>query len=163
MNQELKEALVCDIDYNAVNANHILVKKNKETFMLPFVFDVLNPSANIGFNNKERDSFLKRIKAYAPDVTMALAVIHHMTLSGNIPFEMSAEFFSSFSKHLVIEFPKRTDSWVQRLLNTKGEFKGHFDFYNIKNFESCYAKYFILVAKVAIDNSKRVMYVYKTL
>jgi hypothetical protein len=163
INQELKEALVCDIDYNAVNANHILVKKNKETFMLPFVFDVLNPSANIGFNNKERDSFLNRIKAYAPDVTMALAVIHHMTLSGNIPFEMSAEFFSSFSKHLVIEFPKRTDSWVQRLLNTKGEFKGHFDFYNIKNFESCYAKYFILVAKVAIDNSKRVMYVYKTL
>ena len=163
INQDLKEALVCDIDYNAVDANHKYVKKNKETFMLPFVFDVLNPSANIGFNNKERDSFLSRIKAYAPDVTMALAVIHHMTLSGNIPFEMSAEFFSNFSKHLIIEFPKRTDSWVQRLLNTKGEFKGHFDFYNIENFESSYSKYFTLVEKVAIENSERVMYVYKLL
>jgi hypothetical protein len=131
--------------------------------MLPFVFDILNPSANIGFNNKERDSFLERIKRYAPDVTMALAVIHHITLSGNIPFEMSAEFFSSFSKHLVIEFPKRNDSWVQRLLNTKGEFRAHFDFYTIDNFESSYSKYFELIEKVSIDNSDRVMYVYKLL
>jgi hypothetical protein len=163
INQELEEALVCDIDYNAVDANHNYVKKKKETFMLPFVFDILNPSANIGFNNKERDSFLERIKRYAPDVTMALAVIHHITLSGNIPFEMSAEFFSSFSKHLVIEFPKRNDSWVQRLLNTKGEFRAHFDFYTIDNFESSYSKYFELIEKVSIDNSDRVMYVYKLL
>ncbi|WP_047545154.1 hypothetical protein [Psychroserpens sp. Hel_I_66] len=161
INQELKEALVCDIDYNAVDANHKYVKTNKETFMLPFVFDILNPSANIGFNNTERDSFLKRIKNYAPDATMALAVIHHMTLSGNIPFEMSAEFFSSFSKYLIIEFPKRNDSWVKRLLKTKGEFKAHFDFYNIGNFEANYSKYFEFIEKLAIDNSDRVMYFYK--
>lgn len=161
INQDIKQALVCDIDNNAVDANFIYLKQNKETFMLPFVLDVLNPSANIGFNNKERDSFLKRIKAFAPDVTMALAVIHHMTLSGNIPFEMSAEFFSSFSKHLIIEFPKRNDSWVQRLLNTKGEFKCHFDFYTLENFESSYLKYFEISEKQDIDNSERVMYVLK--
>ena len=162
INHNLQEALVCDIDYNAVDFNFKELKRNSETFMLPFVFDVLNPAANIGFNNKERDSFLKRIIAYAPDMTMALAVIHHMTLSGNIPFEMSAEFFSKFSKHLIIEFPKRNDSWVQRLLNTKGEFKAHFDFYNIENFESSYSQYFTLVEKVAIDNSERVMFLFKS-
>ncbi|MEH6538123.1 MAG: class I SAM-dependent methyltransferase [Psychroserpens sp.] len=158
INHNLKQALVCDIDYNAVDINFKELKRRKETFMLPFVFDVLNPSADIGFNNKERESFLKRIKAYSPDVTMALAVIHHMTLSGNIPFEMSAEFFSSFSKHLIIEFPKRNDSWVQRLLNTKGEFKGHFDFYNIENFEGSYSKYFNILEKTPIKGSERVMY-----
>lgn len=162
INSDLQQALVCDIDYNAVDFNFKLTKQNKETFMLPFVFDVLNPSANIGFNNKERDSFLKRISAFAPDVTMALAVIHHMTLSGNIPFAMSANFFSKFSKHLIIEFPKRNDSWVQRLLNTKGEFKTHFDFYVIENFEEDYSKYFNLVEKVTIDNSERVMYLFKS-
>lgn len=161
INHKLEQALVCDIDFNAVDFNFKQTKQNKETYMLPFVFDVLNPSANIGFNNEERDSFLKRIKAFAPEVTMALAVIHHMTLSGNIPFEMSADFFSSFSEHLIIEFPKRNDSWVQRLLNTKGEFKSHFDFYSIENFEQCYLKYFTLVEKVAIDNSERVMYLFK--
>ena len=159
----LVQALVCDIDNNAVDANFKTSKQNKDTFMLPFLFDVLNPSANIGFNNKERDSFIKRIKSFAPDVTMALAVIHHMTLSGNIPFEMSAEFFSSFTKHLVIEFPKRNDSWVQRLLDTKGDFKSHFDFYTIENFESSYLRFFSLIKKEPINNSERVMYLFKIL
>ncbi|WP_299336998.1 class I SAM-dependent methyltransferase [uncultured Psychroserpens sp.] len=163
IHHNVKQALVCDIDNNAVDANFKTLKINKETYMLPFVFDVLNPSANIGFNNKERDSFLKRIQRYAPDVTMALAVIHHMTLSGNIPFELSAQFFSSFSKYLIIEFPKRDDSWVQRLLNTKGEFKAHFDFYNIKHFESCYTRYFDVIEKVSIDNSEREMFLLKSI
>ena len=114
----LNQALVCDIDYNAVDFNYKTLVKNKEAFITPFVLDVLNPSAAIGFNNKERFSFLKRIDDFSPDVTLALAVIHHMSLSGNITFAMSAEFFASFSKYLIIEFPKRADSWVQRLLNS---------------------------------------------
>jgi hypothetical protein len=162
LHQDVEIALVCDIDNNAVDANFTSLKQQKETFMLPFVLDVLNPSANIGFNNKERDSFLKRIQEFAPDVTMALAVIHHMTLSGNIPFEMSAKFFASFSKHLIIEFPKRNDSWVQRLLNTKGEFKSHFDFYSIEKFEATYSRCFEVIEKIAIADSERVMYLLKT-
>lgn len=155
---QLDIALVCDIDNNAVDYNHKQLKVNKETYMLPFVFDILNPSPAIGFNNKERDSFLSRIKNFVPDVTMALAVIHHITLSGNVPFEMSAHFFASFSKQLIIEFPKREDSWVQRLLNTKGEFKSHFDFYSITNFELAYCKYFTIIKKIDIKDSKRVLF-----
>ena len=158
---ELEEALVCDIDYNAVDTNYLQLRRAKETHMLPFMLDVLNPSAAIGFNNKERDSFLKRIKQYQPDITMALAVIHHMSLSGNIPFEMSAQFFASFSRHLIIEFPKRNDSWVQRLLNTKGEFKDHFDFYNITDFEKAYSQFFNITEKLNIEGSERVMYLLK--
>lgn len=90
---EIKNALVCDIDNNAVDYNYKTMKLNKEQFMLPFVLDVLNPSAAIGLNNKERESFLNRIKDFAPDITLALAVIHHMSLSGNVPFRNSAQFF----------------------------------------------------------------------
>ncbi len=162
ISQHINQALVCDIDNNAVDANHRIIKVNKETYMLPFVFDVLNPSAAIGFNNKERDSFIKRIKQFSPDVTMALAVIHHMSLSGNVPFSMSAQFFSAFSKYLIIEFPKREDSWVKRLLKTKGDFKVHFDFYNIEEFETSYLQYFSLVEKIPIDQSERVMYLLKS-
>ncbi|WP_460218178.1 class I SAM-dependent methyltransferase [Psychroserpens sp. MEBiC05023] len=161
LNHNLNEALVCDIDNNAVDANYKYLKQNQERSMLPFVFDVLNPSPAIGFNNKERDSFLKRIKAYAPDTTMALAVIHHMSLSGNIPFEMSAQFFASFSKYLIIEFPKRNDSWVQRLLKTKGEFESHFDFYTMQSFETSYSNFFQIERKQEIKNSERTMYLLK--
>ncbi|WP_299890740.1 class I SAM-dependent methyltransferase [uncultured Lacinutrix sp.] len=157
----LNQALVCDIDNNAVDYNYKQVKTNKESYMLPFVLDVLNPSANIGFSNKERFSFIKRIKDYAPDVTLALAVIHHMTLSGNITFDMSAEFFAQFSNHLVIEFPKQKDSWVQRLLKAKGEFEAHFDFYTIENFKSSYLNHFNIVEEQAIKDSERVLFLLK--
>jgi hypothetical protein len=158
---QINEVLVCDIDNNSVDFNFNQIKQNKERYILPFVLDVLNPSPNIGFNNKERFSFIKRITAFAPDVTMALALIHHITLSGNVTFNMSAEFFSSFSKYLIIEFPTREDSWVQRLLNSKGNCKSHFDFYNIDNFESDYLVFFDVKDKYIIKDSNRVLFFLK--
>ncbi len=158
INAPLEHALVCDIDNNAVDFNFKQIKQNKETTILPFVLDVLNPSAGIGFNNKERLSFIGRMKNFAPDVSMALAVIHHMTLSGNITFDMSAEFFASFSKCLIIEFPKRNDSWVQRLLKTKGEFEAHFDFYNEAEFTKAYTAYFNIKEHCVIKESNRSLF-----
>ena len=158
---KIEENLVCDIDNNAVDINYLTMKKNKEKDILPFVLDVLNPSPAIGLNNKERSSFLERIKQYSPDVTMALAVIHHMSLSGNVPFIESAKFFSIFSKDLIIEFPNRNDSWVKRLLRAKGEFESYFDFYNIANFEKSYSTYFDIIEKLEVKSSERVMYLMK--
>ena len=158
---EIDETLVCDIDNNAVDFNYKTLKNNKEQFMLPFVLDILNPSAALGLNNEERFSFLNRIKAYAPDVTLALAVIHHMSLSGNVPFDKSAAFFGSFSQYLIIEFPKRNDSWVQRLLNNKADFKDFFHFYNIETFESAYSLYFDFIESKPIEGSERIMYLLK--
>ncbi|GAA3639244.1 class I SAM-dependent methyltransferase [Flavivirga jejuensis] len=161
IDSKIEQALVCDIDNNAVDFNYTKIKTNKETHILPFVLDVLSPSPSVGFNNKERFSFLKRIKEFTPDVTLALAVIHHMSLSGNITFDMSAKFFASFSKYLIIEFPKRSDSWVERLLKTKGEFKEHFSFYNLESFENTYIRYFDIIEKQSIDNSERIMFLFK--
>jgi hypothetical protein len=155
------QALVCDIDNNAVDHNYRTIRKNKEQHITPFVLDVLNPSAAIGINNKERFSFLHRIKDFGPDVTLALALIHHMSLSGNVPFEMSAKFFAAFSKYLIIEFPQRNDSWVTRLLEIKAEFKEHFDFYNIENFEKIYSEYFEIRDKQCISVTNRVIYLLK--
>lgn len=159
---ELEHALICDIDNNAVDSNFVQMKKMKQINILPFVLDVLNPSPAIGVNNEERKSFIERITKFQPDVTFALALIHHMTLSGNVPFEMSAKFFSKFSKNLIIEFPDREDSWVQRLLNTKGEFKSHFDFYTVENFEKGYSDYFTVNEKIKIKDSYRILYLLKT-
>lgn len=150
--------IVTDIDSNAVEHNYRQVQKNKETNMLPFVCDVLQPAPGIGFNNTERSSLLERLKDYAPDVTLALALIHHVTLSGNVPFEKSAEFFASYSENLIIEFPMREDSWVASLLVRKREFINHFDFYNETEFEKAYQKYFTLEKKQALEGTKRILY-----
>ncbi len=84
-----------------------------------------------------------------------------MSLSGNITFKMSAQFFASFSKYLIIEFPKRGDSWVERLLNNKVEFKEHFSFYDEDSFEREFAVYFDILEKQTVKGSKRIMYLLK--
>jgi len=155
------DVIVTDIDSNAVDYNYRQLRKNKETNMLPFVCDVLQPAPGVGFNNTERNSLISRLEDYAPDVTLALALIHHITLSGNVPFEKSAEFFASFSNRLLIEFPTRDDSWVESLLVRKREFINHFDFYNEANFEKGYGRYFSLEKKIQLEGAKRIMYLYK--
>jgi hypothetical protein len=159
---QVPHVIVTDIDSNAVDHNYAQVQRNKETNMLPFVCDVLQPAPGIGFNNTERDSLIERLVAYAPDVTMALALIHHITLSGNVPFGKSAEFFAKFSKTLIIEFPKRDDSWVESLLVRKREFISHFDFYNVENFEKEFLGFFNLVEKMPVAGTERLLYHFKT-
>ncbi|MFT5076896.1 MAG: hypothetical protein ACI85B_001960, partial [Flavobacteriaceae bacterium] len=158
---EIPNVLVTDIDSNAVDYNYLQVQKNKEENMLPFVCDVLQPAPGIGFDNTERNSLIVRLKEFAPDVTLALALIHHITLSGNVPFEKSASFFASFSNYLLIEFPKREDSWVESLLVRKREFINHFDFYNEENFEDGFGTYFTLEKKTRLEGTNRIMYLYK--
>ena len=158
-----KLIIVADVDPNAVEQNYKLVLKNKEKMIFPIVADVLNPSANYGFNNEERFSFIDRVKHSHLDGCLALAVIHHITLSGNIPFSLSAQFFSKMAPNLLIEFPTRGDSWVQFLLDSKRGFKKHFDFYNEENFEKEYSVYFEILDKQKIASSERILYSLKRL
>ena len=153
-----KLIIVADVDPNAVEQNYKQVLKIKEKMILPIVANVLNPSANYGFNNEERFSFIDRVEDLHLDGCLALAVIHHITLSGNIPFSLSAKFFSKMAPNLLIEFPKRSDSWVQFLLDSKREFKNHFDFYNEENFEKEYSVYFEILNKQKIASSERILY-----
>lgn len=160
---KVPQVLVSDIDSNAVNHNYKQVQDNAEHNMLPFVCDVLQPSPGIGFNNTERDSLIDRLIQWSPDVTLALAIIHHITLSGNVPFEKSAGFFAKFAKKLIIEFPKREDSWVNSLLVRKQEFINHFDFYNQQQFEAGYGAHYRIVKQVDIEGTQRVLYLMEVL
>jgi ribosomal protein L11 methylase PrmA len=158
---KVPHVIVTDIDSNSVDHNYRQVQKNKEINMLPFVCDMLQPAPGIGFNNTERASLIERLEDYEPDLTLALALIHHITLSGNVPFVKSAEFFAKFSKNLIIEFPKRDDSWAESLLVRKREFINHFDFYNEAGFEAGFKQYFTLEKKETVAGTKRILYLFK--
>ena len=155
------ELLVTDIDPNAVDYNYQQVLKNKETNILPLVSDLLNPAPGIGFNNTERMPLQERIANNNYDLAMALALIHHISLTGNVPFSMSAQMFASLTPYLIIEFPDRNDSWVTFLLKSKREFMGHFDYYNISNFEKDYLEFYTIAEKQKIPNTERTLYLLK--
>ena len=153
--------IVTDIDPLAIDQNYKKAQANTETNMLTFVSDILQPSPGVGFENTERSSLIKRLQDYKPDVVMALALIHHITLSGNVPFERSAAFFAQFTTNLIIEFPKREDSWVASLLKRKREFIAHFDSYNQEQFETAYQQVFDLVRKEDVAGTSRILYHFK--
>lgn len=153
--------LTTDIDANAVNQNYLKVLENKEGNIYPIVSDMMNPAPAIGFANNERQSLEARIVAQQFDVSLALALIHHISLSGNVPFAMSAAYFAKLSRYIIIEFPDRDDSWVSFLLDSKREFKGHFDYYNLSNFEQDYLEYFTLKEKKMIPGTSRTLYLFE--
>lgn len=145
-----------DIDHNAVERNFMEIFKTHEA-LLPLVLDLTNPSPSIGFANRERVIIGARQK---PDVILMLAVIHHLAISNNLPFEIIAQWVSSLCNYLIIEFVPKEDSQVQILLCTREDI---FTDYTEKTFENVFTKYFTLVNKQAIEGSSRILYLFHVL
>jgi hypothetical protein len=105
-----------DLDHTAVEASYRACRKNGETNILPLVLDLTNPSPAIGWANRERPSLLDRGPA---ETVLALALIHHLAISNNLPFWKIAEFFRDTCRFLILEFVPKSDVQVQRLLRTR--------------------------------------------
>jgi len=144
-----------DIDPVAVQKNYFQSKKNGEENILPLLLDLTNPSSGIGWENNERASLLKRGPA---ETAFALALIHHLAISNNLPIIKIADFFSQICNWIIIEFVPKDDSQVQRLLSTREDI---FPDYTKEAFEAQFGKYFKIESIEEIKSSKRTMYLMK--
>jgi ribosomal protein L11 methylase PrmA len=147
--------LAFDIDPAAVELNYLASVEKKEKHILPLQLDLTNPSPAIGWQNRERLSLLERGPAGA---VMALAVIHHLAISNNVPLRQLAAFFHSLSPYLIIEFVPKSDSQVQRLLATREDI---FVDYHPEGFESAFGEFFEILESAAIHDSQRKLYLLK--
>jgi len=141
-----------DIDPAAVEQNYRFVKEKKEENILPLVVDLTNPSPALGWNNQERQSLEQRGPA---DMVLALAVIHHLAISNNVPLPQLADYFAGLGSWLVIEFVPKSDSQVQRLLASR---KDIFTDYNQATFEAVFSENFTIHESEAIRGSERRLY-----
>jgi len=141
-----------DIDPVAVEKNYLECVQNNEMHILPLILDLTNPSPSLGWTNQERLSLTERGLA---DTVLALAIIHHLAISNNLPLEKIAKFFSNICNSLIIEFVPKNDSQVQRLLITREDI---FSDYTKKNFENEFAKYFKIDESVPIKDTARILY-----
>lgn len=141
-----------DIDPAAVEKNYRQVKLNKEENILPLIQDMTNPSPSLGWNIRERDSLLDRAPT---DMVFALAIIHHLAISNNVPLNQIADLFHRLGKWLIIEFVPKSDSQVQQLLVARLDI---FDQYNIEGFERSFQEKFVIQAKSPVEGSERILY-----
>jgi hypothetical protein len=141
-----------DVDPAAVEQNYLQQKSKQEKDILPLLIDLTNPSPDLGWANRERDSFVARGPA---DLVMALALIHHLAISNNVPLPQLADFFAGIGRSLIIEFIPKSDSQVQKLLVTRADI---FPNYIVEQFEMSFSKRFRILEKSPVRQSERILY-----
>jgi hypothetical protein len=146
------QTIAADFDHSAINKLYQKTKKENERNILPLVIDLANPSPAGGLNNRERISFIERTNA---DLGWALALIHHLAIGKNIPFEKVSEFFKNITDYLIIEFVPKRDERVQFMLKQK---KDIYQEYTEENFVRTFEKYFFIQKKQEIAESGRALF-----
>jgi ribosomal protein L11 methylase PrmA len=142
-----------DVDQAAVEKNYGRVVARREPTLLPLVMDLTNPSPACGWAGQERQSLAERGPA---DVALALALVHHLAIGHNVPFDRLSAFFASVARALVIEFVPKEDSQVQRMLATREDV---FSDYTQDAFERAFAREFRIEESTTVEESRRTIYV----
>ncbi|MGE5251338.1 MAG: SAM-dependent methyltransferase [Bacteroidota bacterium] len=141
-----------DVDPAAVEEDYRQVKAEKSEDLLPLLIDLTNPSPSLGWAGRERDSLESRGPA---DMVLALALIHHLAISNNVPLAQAADFFASLGKRLIIEFVPKGDSQVRRLLSSRADI---FPDYTREGFEAAFSRRFKILHTTPVHESERLLY-----
>ena len=149
------QTLSLDSDVVAVEKNYRECRGRGESLIVPLVQDLTNPSPALGWENRERMSLEERGPA---DVALALALVHHLAISNNVPLGRIARFLSRLCAHLIIEWVPANDSQTQRLLAHRGDL---FAGYTQSNFEGAFNHFFQTLRRVEIPGTKRTLYLMK--
>ena len=86
---------------------------------------------------------------------MALALVHHLAISNNVPLPNVAQYFRQLGKSLIIEFVPKADPQVQRLLENRDDI---FTNYHQSGFEHAFAEHFAIKESAPVGADGRVMY-----
>lgn len=154
-----KGALVLsfDIDPGCVELAYLDGKKRQDRRILPLLADLSNPTPALGWAGTERMSLAERGPA---DMVMALALIHHLAISHNIPLPSIADYLSTLGKWVIVEFVPKSDPQAARLLRSRDDI---FDSYTLERFEAALAEKFSLRRKAPVEGSGRTLYLLESL
>jgi hypothetical protein len=141
-----------DIDELAIERGYNEGKRAGDENVLPLILNLGNPSPAIGWALEERSSALERI---AGGNVIALALVHHLAISNNVPLPQLASLFARLAKTLVIEFVPKEDSQVRRLLATREDI---FPGYTAAAFEAEFARFFDVAQRHPVPGTVRTLY-----
>ncbi len=150
-----KQIIALDEDRNCIEKLYRQCKQESVQNILPLICNLTNPSPDLGWNNDERPALFKRINA---DVTLSLALIHHLAIANNLPLEKIISFLHSLSPYLIIEFVEKEDPKVQQLLANR---KDIFDSYNLQHFKTVIADFYDIQKETKITNTYRILFLLK--
>ena len=155
LKEKADNIIAVDFDSNCVNELYKKIRKEKVLNIIPLVASLNTPSPAIGWANAERLSLTERLKA---DLVLALALVHHLAISNNVPFTKIAEWFSKMGNYLIIEFVPKNDEKVKQLLLHRTDI--FFD-YKIENFKAALSVYYNIIKEQYVGDTERILFLMK--
>ena len=155
LSKQVSFVLSTDYDEIAIAKNYNIAKEEAIENILTLHLNIVNPTPAIGFANQERKSFLERVGV---DLVLALALVHHLTITHDLSFEQLAKQFSKMGKNLIIEFPPREDEKV--IIIAQGK-PNQYQNYHRENFEAAFGKFYHLKSSQTIHGNNRILYCYE--
>jgi len=145
--------LAVDGDEGVIEVLYRKLHEDGRTDILPIVMSLTDPSPDRGWRGRERRTLEERGN---PDLTLILALIHHIVITGNVPVSEYLDWLRSLDSALVIEFPTTDDPMVKRLFQAKRE--GLHTDYTREHFEACLKERFDVERSQELSGGTRVMY-----
>jgi hypothetical protein len=145
--------VAADGDHVAIDRLYRALRDAGDARILPLVLDLADPSPNRGWRGRERLAFSERSR---PQLVLALALIHHLVISRNVPMQEFVDFLADAGADVVVEFPTPDDPMVQGLLRNKRE--GLHDDYTSEAFEVALARRFDIQRREALPSGTRTCY-----
>jgi hypothetical protein len=142
-----------DADQGPVELLYRDLRSEADERILTLTMNLADPSPGLGWRGLERRSMSDRGR---PDLVLALALVHHMAISANVPVKEFVDWLASLGSALVIEFPTREDPMVQQLLAPKRE--GLHPDYELGFFERCLGDAFEVERSERLQSGTRVLY-----
>jgi ribosomal protein L11 methylase PrmA len=147
-----RSVVAMDADHLAVDKLYRALKSEQAANILPLVVNVTDPSPNLGWRNMERKRLDERGR---PELVLALALIHHVVIGGNIPLAEFVQWLRDLGGDLIIEFVTRQDPMVAALLRNKED---HYWDYTEENFERELGARFRILRRQPLGSGHRIMY-----
>ena len=151
--EEADHVVAFDGDHLVVDVLYRSLKQDGPDNILPLVQDITQPSPGLGWRGVERAPFLDRFR---PDLVLALAVIHHVAITANVPTAAFLDLLRDLGATIVLEFPTEDDPMVKRLLLNKRA--GVHDDYSLATVEAEIADRFTVVRRETLPSGTRVLF-----
>jgi hypothetical protein len=144
--------LALDADPWVIDMLYRDLKAEGNRRIIPLTMNLADPSPAQGWKGEERSAFLQRMK---PDVVLALALLHHLSITSHIPLHEIVGWLAAMGGEVVVEFVRKEDPMVQKLLLNKTDI--YVD-YNQENFENLLGKTFEIREKLSLMGGNRWLY-----
>ena len=141
-----------DVDHLAVDRLYRDLKARGPDNILPLVGNLADLSPALGWRYRERKAITERQR---PELVVALALIHHLVITANIPLPELVAWLASLGSHLVIEFITKDDPMVKKLLRNKEDI---YHDYEQPVFEGCLGEHFEILRQQPLQDGNRTLY-----